>query len=206
LTTVSERPERAVVAAAVDVLRSGGIVAYATDTLYGLAADPRSEAAVERLFDLKGRSEHAPIPLIAADSGQAFATGRFDDLARRLARAFWPGPLTLVVPVDTRIAPRILAGGSTIAIRVPAHAVARALARELGSPITSTSANLSGRPAPADAAQLDPALADRLDAVLDSGPAPGGAPSTIVEATPAGLRLLREGAIPWERVLRSATE
>jgi len=205
LTISPDRPDPQVVGEAVTLLRAGRVLAYATDTLYGLAVDPRREDAVERLFVLKGRDERTPVPLIAADLAQAQRIGEFGERELRLAESFWPGPLTVVVPARPGLAARVLAGGRTIAVRVPAHAVARALARGLGSPITATSANLSGHPAPASLSQLDPALLDRIDAVLDSGPAPGGPPSTIVAATDDGFRLLRAGAIAWDRVLRSAT-
>ena len=201
-----DRPDPEVIAAAVRVLRAAGVVAYATDTLYGLAVDPRLEEAVSRLFNVKGRSEHIAIPLIAADVAQARTVGQFGELELRLAREFWPGPLTLVVPARPGLTAALLAGRQTIAIRVPAHAVARALAAALGCPITSTSANVSGGAAPASPQQLDAAIAAGIDAVIDSGAAPGGAPSTIVDATSGRLQLLRAGAIAWERVLRSATE
>jgi L-threonylcarbamoyladenylate synthase len=205
LTISPDRPDPRVIGEAVALLRDGGVLAYATDTLYGLAVDPRREDAVDRLFALKGRDERAPIPLIAADLAQAQSIGEFGERERRLAEDFWPGPLTIAVPARPGLAARVLAGGPTIAVRVPAHKVACSLARVLGSPITATSANLSGQPAPSTPSQLDPALLARIDAVLDSGPAPGGAPSTIVAAARDGFRLLRAGAIAWDRVLRSAT-
>jgi L-threonylcarbamoyladenylate synthase len=204
-TISATRPDSKVIAAAADILRVGGVVAYATDTLYGLAVDPRQDEAVARLFDVKGRQERQAIPLIAASLEQAQAVGEFSEPEVRLAREFWPGPLTIVVPARSGLSSRVLAGGLTIGIRVPAHAVARALAGELGSPITSTSANRSGGAAPASASALDSEIARRIDAVIDSGPAPGGEPSTIVTMTSGELQLLRAGAIAWDRVLRSAT-
>lgn len=205
LTMLPDRPDARVIAEAVALLRDGRVMAYATDTLYGLAVDPRRDDAVEKLFDAKGRDERMPIPLIAADLAQAQSIGEFSQPELRLAEAFWPGPLTIVVPARSGLAARVLAGGGTVAVRVPASHVARLLARGLGSPITATSANLSGHPAAAAASELDPALTEKIDAVLDSGRAPGGAPSTIVAATRDGFRLVRSGAIAWDRVLRSAT-
>lgn len=205
LTAQSDRPDPQVIATAVRVLREGGVVAYATDTLYGLAVDPRLDAAVDRLFDVKGRAEQHAIPLIAAGLDQARDAGDFGEADLRLAREFWPGPLTIVVPARPGLSPRLTGGGRTIAIRVPAHPLARALAGALGSPITSTSANRSGAAAPSSTADLDPAIAERIDLTIDSGPAPGGAPSTIVTHTPDGVQLLRAGAVAWERVLRSAS-
>ena len=199
-------PEPEVVASAVQLLRDGGVVAYATDTLYGLAVDPRLDRAVEKLFDIKGRADGQAIPLIAGSLDQALMAAEFGDRELRLVREFWPGPLTIVVPARPGMSARMLAHGGTVAIRVPAQPIARALALGLGSPITSTSANLSGSPAPASALDLDPAVRAALDAVIDSGAAPGGAPSTIVSMTSGSLQLLRAGAIAWERVLRSAAE
>jgi L-threonylcarbamoyladenylate synthase len=185
------------------ILRDGGVVAYPTDTLYGLAVDPRSADAVRRLFAAKGRDSSLAIPLIASTLEQAQQAGDLSESHVRLAAAFWPGPLTIVVPARPAIARELLGGGSTIAVRVPAHAAATALAAEMGFCITSTSANRSGQvPATtADRVALD--LADVVDLVLDGGPSRGGLPSTIVEITPHGPRLVRAGAVPWERVLES---
>lgn len=204
LKTRADDPSPDVIGAAVDVLRRGGVVAYPTDTLYGLAVDPRIDAAAARLFDLKGRGEAQAIPLIAAGMDQALAAADFDERAVRLARAFWPGPLTLVVRAKPGLSARILGAGGTVGIRVPAHPVARALAAGLGSLVTATSANRSGEPAVADPAALDPRLTAALDALVDAGPAPGGPPSTLVDLTAPTPRLLRAGAVEWERVLRSA--
>src|SRR5687768_17466983 len=107
------------IATAVDVLRGGGIVAYPTDTLYGLGVDPRNTDAVDRLFDVKGRDAHAAVPLIAASVEQAQLAGRFGEVELRLAQAFWPGPLSIVVPASAALSQRLLAGGTTVAIRVP---------------------------------------------------------------------------------------
>ena len=191
------------IARASDIVRDSGVVAFATDTLYGLAVDPRSDAAVERLYAVKGRDERVAIPLIAASLEQAQAVAVLGDTELRLARAFWPGPLTIVVPARPGLSERLLAGGDTVAVRVPAHEVARRLAAAVGHPVTSTSANKSGQAPPTSAAEIDPALASNLDAIIDSGPAPGGPPSTIVKALGARVELVRAGAIAWDRVLES---
>ena len=192
------------IAVAVDVLRRGGIVVFPTDTLYGLAVDPRHDAAVRRLFELKGRNAATAVPLIAASEEQARAAGQFGAVESRLARAFWPGPLTIVLPARAGLSTQLLAGGATVAIRVPAHDLARAIADGLGYCVTSTSANLSGCAPVADPASLDPALAAGVDLLLDDGPSPGGPPSTIVEVTTDGLRLVRAGAVAFDRVIKSA--
>ena len=202
--SVAKYGKAAAIRAAVAVLHHGGIVAFPTDTLYALAVDPRKDVAVGRLFDLKGRSGVSAVPLIASDEQQARAAGRFGEIEERLARAFWPGPLTLVVPAQAGLSAQLLAGGTTVAIRVPAHHLARAIADGLGYCVTSTSANLSGCAPVANPASLDPALAAGVDLLLDDGPSPGGPPSTIVEVTTDGLRLVRAGAVAFDRVIKSA--
>lgn len=196
-------PEPVAIVAAADVLRSGGVVAFPTDTLYGLAVDPTRDAPVARLFAIKGRTATAAIPLIASDLEQAGRAGRFGPVDLRLASRFWPGPLTLVISAQPGLSRVLLGGGSTVAVRVPDHAVARALAEAHGHPITATSANLSGDPPAAAPDAISRALASRIDLLLDAGPAPGGPPSTIVEAGTRGVRLVRAGAVAWERVLES---
>jgi L-threonylcarbamoyladenylate synthase len=195
--------EQGTIARAVEILRQGGVVAYPTDTFYGLAVDPRSDAAVARLYDAKGRDATVAIPLIAASIEQAEEAGHLTDAHYRLARAFWPGALTIVVEAAPSISRAILAGGTTIAVRVPAHPLARDLAAAFGCCITSTSANRSGEPSLSLAADVTRTLGHAIDMVIDGGPTPGGPPSTIVELTEAGPRLVRAGQIAWERVLRS---
>ena len=195
-------PEPGPIAAAVDVLRAGGIVAFPTDTLYGLAVDPRRTDAVERLFLLKGRDLTVALPLVAASFDQAVEAANLGPRERRAAEAFWPGPLSIVAAANTCVSPNALAGGTTVAIRVPAHAVAMQLANAFGFPITATSANRSGQRAADSADAVAEALPD-VDLLLDAGPAPGGAPSTIIAFDTTGPVLVRDGAIAWERVLKS---
>jgi L-threonylcarbamoyladenylate synthase len=199
----SDAPEPAAIARAVEILRLGGVVAFPTDTLYGLAVDPRSAIAVATLFTIKGRDAQVALPLIAADVQQAETIGELGDIERRLAAAFWPGPLTLVLPARHELTPAALGGGDTVAVRVPAHGVARALARAFGFAITATSANLSGASATADPDAVHAAFGDRLDLLFDAGLAPGGPPSTIVRIDRGRPTLVRAGAIAWERVLES---
>ena len=196
-------PDPAAIARAVETIKAGGVVAFATDTLYGLAADPRRDAAVEKVFALKGRDRGTPVPLIAADVAQAQQAGELGPRALMVARAFWPGPLSVVVPATPVIARAVMAGGTTVAVRVPAHPVARALASAFGFCITATSANPSGAVPPDAAAAIDPVLADAVDLVLDSGAAPGGAPSTLIAFDGERPILVRPGAIEWERVIKS---
>jgi L-threonylcarbamoyladenylate synthase len=197
-----EPPEPAVVRASAAILR-GAIVAYPTDTLYGLGVDPRSAAAVRGLFAAKRRAADAALPLIAADLEQVTRLGDMTALARRLAGAFWPGPLSLILTAHTDVTADARGEGDTIAIRVPASAVARALARAAGVAITATSANRSGLPPAATAAEVIAALGDDVALVLDGGATARRTPSTIVDARFGRPTLVRAGAVPWERVLES---
>ena len=197
-----DSPDPALLRAAADVIRRGLVVAYPTDTLYGLAVDPRNADAVKRLYALKGRAETSALTLIAADMTQVGEAGVLTDAAARLAARWWPGPLTVVVPARAVVTPEALAGGKTVGIRVPAHPVAIALARACGFAITATSANRSGAAAattPADVLAALPAV----DAIVDGGAARGGPPSTLVDASTQPLALLREGVVPWSKVLES---
>ncbi len=187
---------------AADIVLAGGVVAYPTDTLYGLAADPRNATAIRRLFEVKERGPDQAIPLIAASADQVEATlGRLTPVARRLAAAFWPGPLTIVIPGPAGIVAAARSADGTIAVRVPDHAVACLLAEKNAFPITSTSANVSGQAPTAEPEAVIRSLAARIDAIVDAGRSPGGLPSTIVDATGAVARLVRAGVVPWDRVL-----
>lgn len=202
LTVDPHDPDPAIIRRAAGMIADGLVVAYPTDTLYGLGADPRNAAAVRRLFDLKGRAETSALTLIAADAVHVRAAAVMTSVAERLAARWWPGPLTLVMEARPLLAAETLAGGRTVGVRVPANRVATALASDFGFCMTATSANRSGARAAASAAEVAAALPD-VDAVLDGGPAPGGPPSTIVDAASHELTLIRAGVVPWDRVLRS---
>jgi L-threonylcarbamoyladenylate synthase len=155
---------------------------------------------------VKGRPDGKPLPLIAGTLEQVEEIGELSPLSRRLADAFWPGPLTLVVPVRSGLAlhPALRGPDGSVGVRWTSGAVAAALSREAGGVLVATSANLSGAPAAAAAADLDPALRQRLDYVLDAGPSPGGRPSTVVTVVNESLELVREGVVPFEAVLEAA--
>jgi L-threonylcarbamoyladenylate synthase len=189
---------------AVDTLRAGGVVAFPTDTFYGLAVDPTQPAAVQKIFALKGRRHGEALPVIAVsiEDVEQFA-GPLTPSELRLAAQFWPGPLSILVPAPARVDAAVHGGTGTLAVRVPAHPVARALAGAFGSPITATSANRSGHSSARRADEL--AWLDAAVCVIDAGEAPGGPPSTIVDVRTQPPRLVREGAVPWDRVLRSLT-
>jgi L-threonylcarbamoyladenylate synthase len=205
LTVSAIDPELSALHRAAAVLQAGGLVVFPTDTYYGLAADPRNPAAVERVFEVKGRSIATALPLIAADFEQVVAASHgLSHLTTRLARAFWPGPLTLVVDAASVIAPGVHGGAATVAIRVPDHALARGLAACAGFPIVSTSANRSGQPPVNTPDEVEACIANVVDLVIDGGRTVGDAPSTIVDArTPVPL-LIRAGAVPFARVLEVA--
>ncbi len=184
-------------AEAVELLRAGGIVAVPTDTVYGIAADMALPDAIERLFAAKGRPPEKAVAVLLADAAQAGELGVVSPAAAALATRFWPGGLTLVLPVrpEARL-PRVLAGGApTIGVRVPDHPAPRALAAALG-PLPTTSANRSGEPDARDAAEILERLGDSLALVLDGGPVRGGPASTVVDCTLEWPSVLREGAIP----------
>ena len=187
---------------AAEVIGRGGVVAYPTDTFYGLAVDPRNAEAVERLFVVKGRDADKASPLIASSLAQAAAAVEFTDMGRRLAERLWPGPLSLVLRAKDALSRDVLGRGDTAAIRVPRDEIARGLAAAVGYCITATSANLSGHPPVSTPALIDAQVRGRIDFILE-GTSPGGAPSTIVDVTGDLPRLVRAGAIAWDRVLES---
>jgi L-threonylcarbamoyladenylate synthase len=196
-----EAPQRDALQEAAKWIRTGGLVALPTDTLYGLAADPFRADAVARVFTVKGRAEGRALPLIAADADQIAARlSPLSPLAERLAAKFWPGPLTLLIPAPAALSRDVTGGTGRVAVRVPAHDIARAICRAADRPITATSANRSGHPATADPAEVERALGDDIDLLIDTGLTRGGAPSTIVDVTAATPRLVRAGAVSWEDI------
>ena len=202
--SIGDDPNIATLGAAVDVLTRGGIVAYPTDTLYGLGVDPRHEAAVDRLCRLKGRAGGIGVSLIAADFPQVESClGVMPSLGRRLAGRFWPGPLTLVFEPETVLAAAIHATDGTVAVRVPRCDVARRLAALVGHPITATSANRTGMPPVATGGEVVAVLGSAVALVLEASGRLAGVASTIVDARGVYPTLLRAGAVPWDRVLQS---
>jgi len=196
-----EAPQRDALQEAAKWIVNGGLVALPTDTLYGLAADPFQSDAVSRILAVKGRQAGHALPLIAADVEQIAASlGPLPPMGARFAGRFWPGPLTLLLTAPARLAREVAAGTGRVGVRVPRSEVARAVCRAAGVPVTATSANVSGQPAAADPDQVERTLGDAVDLLIDTGPTPGGAPSTIVDVTGEAPRLVRAGAIPWDEI------
>ena len=186
------------IAIAVKMLAAGGVAAIPTDTLYGLAANAFDEPAVQKVYELKGRPDGMALPLLLSDAADAArCAAHLPDSTLALAERFWPGALTLVVRKSADVPDIVTAGMDTVALRVPNHPVPRAIAESLGSPITGTSANLSGKPGLTDAASVRAEFGDTLDFVLDGGDAMGGVASTILDMTGSEPRVLREGAVSW---------
>lgn len=200
---------------AIAVLRSGGVIALPTDTVYGIAVALEIPGGIEQLYAAKSRPPDRAIALLVADVDQAGQIGELSTAARALAGAFWPGGVTLVVPRRTdRPLPAALTGGvlapgavATVGLRVPGHATPRALAAALG-PLPTTSANRSGEPEARDADEIEAILGDAIELILDGGPSSGGLASTVVDVGDGDLRILRHGAVPEaaiRRTLESAT-
>ena len=198
----------AAVAEAARILKQGGLVAFPTETVYGLGADATNPAAIARLYQAKGRPAFNPLIAHVGDIEAAQAIARFDARATALAAAFWPGPLTLVLPKTSgcAVADLATAGLETIAIRIPAHPVARDILRAFGGPVVAPSANLSGHVSPTTAAHVQADLAGRIDLIIDGGPVEVGVESTIIGCFEQPV-LLRPGGLPRadiERVLGRA--
>lgn len=185
---------------AIAALKAGKLAVFPTETFYALGADPFSATAMTRLFEAKGREPGRLIGLIAADATMALTLAReVPDNARRIADAFWPGPLTLVLPARPGLAQEI-AGPDGVAVRVSPHPVARAIAAGLGHPVTATSANLSGQPPATNLAEARAAFGEKVKVYLEGGRMTAAAPSTVVAVSGNNWKIIREGAISAEQI------
>lgn len=195
-------PDSLAITRAAERLLSGGLVAFPTETVYGLGALALRSECVRRIFTAKGRPSHNPVIAHVAEIGQARELVRaWPDAAQRLAEAFWPGPLTLVLPRAAHVPPEVTAGAETVAVRIPAHPVALALLRAVRQPVAAPSANRSTGISPTSARHVLKTLQGRIDMVLDGGPCPGGIESTVVSIGPAGnVRILRPGLVTGEEL------
>ena len=196
--------EKASIGVAARILAKGGLVAFPTDTVYGVGAHVFQPDAVERIYVAKVRPRDKAIPILLpqADDLPLVAEG-ITETAWLLAERFWPGGLTLVLPRKASIPDVVSAGGPTVAVRVPDHPVPLALIAALGAPLAATSANLSGHPSPVTAQEVEAQLGGRIELILDGGQCPGGIPSTVLDLTADPPAILRAGAIGVEEI-RSA--
>jgi L-threonylcarbamoyladenylate synthase len=183
------------------VVARGGVIAFRTDTFYGLGADPFNQAAIEKIKTLKGREEGKPILVLISDPEQLDRlvperSASFDLLARK----FWPGPITLIGLAHDELSSELTAGTKTVGVRLPKDVEVRALVRSCGGALTATSANPSGQSPAITAAEAEGYFDDRVDAILDGGTAETDQPSTVVDAGRDSVKLIREGVVAWEQI------
>jgi L-threonylcarbamoyladenylate synthase len=201
----SQHPESRIVSLAGTVLSREGVIVYPTETFYGLGGDPKLPTVAERIFRIKGRELSKPLPLIASSLEAVYrAVAKWPISAEKLSRAFWPGPLTLVLRAAPHILSLIHGNTGRIAIRVSSHPVAQALAAEAGGLLIATSANQANHRAYQTASEMPGEFLALVDGLIDAGQcggSAGGLPSTIVDASALAPRLIRAGCIPWEKVL-----
>ncbi|MDO9530081.1 MAG: L-threonylcarbamoyladenylate synthase [Syntrophales bacterium] len=192
-----KNPDKSLIVAAVEILKKGGVIAYPTETFYGLGADAKNVEAVEKIYDIKGRDYKDPVSIIIGDKQDL--TGFAEDVpevSRRLMEKFWPGGLTLVFKASSNISPRLTGGTGKIGIRLSSNIIASHLSKTLSGPITATSANLSGAKECSSADEVINCFKDKIDMVVDGGQTPGGLGSTIVDVTTDPPTILRQGIIP----------
>ena len=199
--TVTLAPDDSGIAEAARLLAAGELVAFPTETVYGLGGDARDDRAVARIYEAKGRPSFNPLIVHLPDLAAVEQIAHLGPKARKLAAAFWPGPLTLVLPLrdGAGISPLVMAGLDTVAVRVPAHPLAQQLLRAFDGPLAAPSANPSGRVSPTRAAHVLEGLSGRISAVLDGGPCAVGLESTILLADPEPV-MLRPGGVPSEAI------
>jgi len=190
-----ERPDPGALSRAAGVLEAGGLVAFPTETFYGLGASALDAAAVRRVFAVKGRPDARPLLVLVDGEAEVEGIAEVPPRARALMAVHWPGALTLVLRAKPLVPVEVTAGTGTVGVRVPAHAVARGLARALGRPVTAPSANPTGAPPPTTADEVRRYFDGQLALMLDAGPTPGGLPSTVLDMTVDPPRLLRAGAV-----------
>jgi len=192
---------------AIEILKAGGIVAFPTDTVYGLGGDVYNIEVAERIYSVKQRPRHLPLPVLLADREQlSAAVDSVPGIAQFLMRRFWPGGLTLVLSKNHSLPDIITAGSNKVAVRVPDHIVPLALIRGLGSPIIGTSANISDKPSPVTAEEVEQQLGGQVDLIIDMGRCPGGRESTVVDVTGGTPVILRQGVIPEAEIKRACQE
>lgn len=195
------KPDATIIAQAAELLRSGGLVAFPTETVYGLGANALDARAVDRIYAAKGRPSHNPLIVHIANVDQVLRVARkWTDRAELLARAFWPGPLTVVLPKRDEVPQAVSAGLPTVAVRLPSHAVAHALLLAADIPVAAPSANKSMMLSPTTGVHVEKSLGDLVDLILDAGATPVGIESTVIDLTRAMPVLLRPGSITAEQI------
>ncbi len=195
-TSVLKAGPRGIAGASRIILR-GGVVAFPSETFYGLGADAGNVRALEKVFQAKGREQHKPLLLLVAD--RTWVSGLVNEIpavAESLMERFWPGPLTLIFEASPRLSPLLTGGTGRVGLRISSHPVAQALVRKVGKAITGTSANLSGQRSASLAAEVLRAMGGGIDAILDGGQTAGGLGSTLLDVTGERLQIIRRGAIP----------
>ena len=188
---------------AVAILKKGGIVAFPTDTVYGLGADPLNAQAVAAIYKVKRRPSNLPLPLLLAEKSDLLKVASVvPDIAWQLVERFLPGALTLVLKKGPRVPASVTASGDTVAVRIPNHPIPVALIRGLGAPIIGTSANISGQPSPVTAEEVRGQLDEDVDLIIDGGRCPGGVESTVLDVTGKVPAIIREGAVSREEIAK----
>jgi L-threonylcarbamoyladenylate synthase len=204
-TIIVPAPSQESIAQALNVLQAGGLVAFPTDTVYGVGALAFDGKAVESIYLAKDRPIEKAIPVLIGDPADLEKVGTdIPDSAHKLASRFWPGPLTILVPKRMDL-PESVSATATVGVRVPDHEVARALLRAAG-PMAVTSANISGKQSPVTAQEVYEQLKDRIDLIIDGGKTPGGVPSTLVDCTSTEIKVLREGPISLEELFSALND
>jgi L-threonylcarbamoyladenylate synthase len=192
---------------AIEILKAGGIVAFPTDTVYGLGGDAFNSEVAERIYSVKQRPRSLPLPILLSDSTQVAAVVDFTpEIARFLMKRFWPGGLTLVLPRGASLPEIICAGSDKVAIRIPNHVVPLTIIHSLGAPIIGTSANISDKPSPVTAQEVEQQLGSKIDLIIDTGRCTGGLESTVVDVTGETPVILRQGIIPEDEIKRACQE
>jgi L-threonylcarbamoyladenylate synthase len=201
LNACGDGQEHAAFSRATEILASGGVVAYPTETFYGLGANATNEKAIRKIYAIKGRNFKSPLALIIDEVGSLYPLVReVPASALKLMQEFWPGPLTIVFSASDKILPVLTAQTGKIGVRVSGHPGARAIARLLGAPLTATSANLSGAAECSEASEVLKQIGDKIDAVIDAGKTAGGRGSTIIDVTLNPPVILREGIIAAQTI------
>jgi L-threonylcarbamoyladenylate synthase len=196
LKTDAEFSEEDIIIRAVKILTDGGVIAYPTETFYGLGVDAASEQAIQKIFSVKGRDFRNPISLIIGRSDDVYPLVRdVPESAKKLMASFWPGALTIVFSASDNVSGLLTAGSGKIGLRVSSHPIAHKIVQKIKRPLTATSANLSGEPECSLASEVIGQIGDKIDAVLDGGKTEGGKASTLIDVTANPPVILREGAI-----------